>query len=379
MEFETSKWVKPFATGITCLDTIDGECRRGLSKDECKQVCEDSFRCDYGYHVEVPNTSKSYCVPLNNLTHWDNPAIFEMSMMKPSESSILHPSLGVKVTPFVRKIPDTVYQKSIYDVTQLGIHVLQYIDPSSSRSNVLYLYDDMTFGPEVDKAVQVVLFKDDPVPSSVSTKDPTIRSGNVIFIKNHNSNRVVLHITPTDFGFMPYSLRVSSSTTYDVNALFHTQILKGYPFTYDAIRLDDRFAIRVAQIPVRESIYYWDVDTTTMRLRLVEVPREQMASSDPQRFVNFQLDRLGEVDVSQAENFALAQQNYLYNNYVSNRGEDMYSDEPSNMLGSIAQRWVPLVLMLVLLILLLGYVYYHYRSRSPRRRRRPQPRSSSRE
>lgn len=353
MEFETKRWVKPFSTGMTCLDTISGVCPRGLSKEECKKVCEDSLQCDYGYHVEMPNTSKSYCVPLSNLVHWDYPTIFSKSMIKPSQSSILHPSLGVKVTPFFDKNSVRVDPQSVYDITQTGIYLLQYFPPSDSTTDpsqkptVLYMYDDLTFGPDVDKAVQMVLFKDDPIPSSVSTKDPTIRNGNVIFLKNHNNNRVILHISPTDFGFMPYSLRVSSSISYDVNDLFHTQIVTGYPFTYESVTQNDKFAIRVAQIPVRSMVYYWEVDPLTMKLTLGEVARDQLERVDLSRFQNFQLDKINEVDIEDSENFALAQQAYLYDNYLQPSAESAY----------VSGAWWYILLTLTFLFVLIVIAY----------------------
>ena len=352
MEFDTKQWVKPFSTGMACLDTITGDCPRGLSKESCKKMCEDSFQCDYGYHVEMPNVSKSYCVPLSNLVHWDYPPIFEKSTIRPTESSILHPSLGVKVTPFMDKQATQVDPQSVYDITQLGVYLLQYFPPASSTTQgennrtLLYMYDDLTFGPEVDKAVQLVLFKVDPVPSSVSTKDPTIRNGNVIFLKNHDNNRVVLHISPTDFGFMPYSLRVSSSTSYDVNDLFHTQIVTKYPFTYDPVTQNDKFAIRVAQIPVQSLVYYWTVDATTMKLTLAEVARDQIERVDLSRFANFQLDKIDEIDIRESENFALSQQRYLYDNYQAPPDQR----RPSNP-------WVYISLSLVLIMFLVVAMY----------------------
>lgn len=355
MEFDTSRWVKPFSTGMTCIDTITGDCPRGLTKDECKKMCEDSERCDYGYHVDMPNTSKSYCVPLNNLVHWDYPPIFPMSMIEPSESSMLHPSVGVKVTPFMDKAAVEVDPLSVYDITQLGIYLLQYFPPTTgpqgSPSTILYLYDDMTFGPEVDKAVQLVVFKDDPVTSSVSTKEPTIRNGNVVFLKNHANNRVVIHVKPDDFGFMSYSLRVSSSTIYDVDDLLHTQIVKNYPFDYNPITLKDKFAIRVAQIPVRSVAYYWDVDPSSMRVRLVEVKREDLSTADLSRFMNFQLDKINEVDVRESENFSLSQQHYLYHNYV--RPTSSLDNNTSHQ----PRAWLMIVLSLIFIALLIIAMY----------------------
>jgi hypothetical protein len=60
--------VKPFATLISCRDTINGECSRGGTLEECIQECRENPYCACGYYLEPSDPKKkSYCAPLNSV------------------------------------------------------------------------------------------------------------------------------------------------------------------------------------------------------------------------------------------------------------------------------------------------------------------------
>lgn len=60
--------VKPFATLISCRDTINGECSRGGTLEECVQECRENPFCACGYYLEPSDPKKkSYCAPLNSI------------------------------------------------------------------------------------------------------------------------------------------------------------------------------------------------------------------------------------------------------------------------------------------------------------------------
>jgi len=317
MEFDKNhRWVKPFSTGMTCIDTINGECIRGLSKEDCFKVCQDSPFCDYGYHVQLPFQSQSYCVPLNNLAHWDNPSVFENSLFPPTQSNIFHPSLHVHISSFYT--PTNRLEESLKNITQLNINLIK-IQLSNEKNELqdYYLYPDLSFGTEIDDAVQIVCFKDYPIPSSISTANEIIRNGNVVFLKNHSLNRIILVIDQFDFGFMPYSLRVAASNTYDVSDVFHTQLVVDYPFDYRAITSNDYFAIRVAQIPIKDHFFYFDIDTTTKKLKLTKIQKTDMFNHSLDTFKRFNFEKVSQINIEEAENFLQSQQYYLLKNYQS--------------------------------------------------------------
>lgn len=57
--------IKPFGTLISCRDTVDSECLRNLSREQCVEYCKNNPFCACGYFLE-PKTEASYCVPLNS-------------------------------------------------------------------------------------------------------------------------------------------------------------------------------------------------------------------------------------------------------------------------------------------------------------------------
>lgn len=60
--------LKPFATLISCRDTLYGECDRGLSLEQCVQLCRENQLCACGYYLEPSDPKeKSYCAPLNSV------------------------------------------------------------------------------------------------------------------------------------------------------------------------------------------------------------------------------------------------------------------------------------------------------------------------
>jgi len=56
--------LKPFATLTSCRNTIESECPRGLTRDECVEKCRASPFCSCGYFIK-PKYTRSYCAPLN--------------------------------------------------------------------------------------------------------------------------------------------------------------------------------------------------------------------------------------------------------------------------------------------------------------------------
>lgn len=66
--------LKPFGSGTSCIDCINGECIRDISMEECKKICEESEWCGCGIHVDFKNKSiPSYCLPLNTIEYKSNP------------------------------------------------------------------------------------------------------------------------------------------------------------------------------------------------------------------------------------------------------------------------------------------------------------------
>lgn len=74
MKYEISKdlVLPPFGSGCSCIDTINGECLRGKTVDECIDVCKKSKYCKMGMYIKSKN-KPSFCLPLNSLNYLNYP------------------------------------------------------------------------------------------------------------------------------------------------------------------------------------------------------------------------------------------------------------------------------------------------------------------
>jgi hypothetical protein len=64
--------LNPFGSGNSCIDTVDGECIRDMSLEECKSKCESADNCHLGMYIKPPWT-KSYCLPYNTIDYLNRP------------------------------------------------------------------------------------------------------------------------------------------------------------------------------------------------------------------------------------------------------------------------------------------------------------------
>lgn len=312
MEIIPDKWVKPFSSGMSCINCIGSECIRDVTPEECANICKNSKRCNFGYHVKLPNEKESYCLPLNGFPHWGNPQVFSNSTLSPEGSPILNPNLGVQVTIFQN--PDIKKSEvgTRSNISQLGIYLLRYrIDPNNPQDD-LYLMDDMTFGKDPNTATQIVVLRDLPVSSGISPASEYVRNGELIYIKNSQTNNIFLCIDPVNFGFFPYTIRWSSSSYFYIEDLFHTQLITAYPFHHKTIKVGELFAIRCGTTPIDIYVLYWDIDRRTKKLVLKKVMKDEMKDfSHLERYKKFTLERQEKINIYQAENFVNSQSNYL--------------------------------------------------------------------
>lgn len=316
MEILPDRWVKPFSTGLSCINTIHGECIRGVSAKECAKICNDSKRCNFGYHIKVPNEESSYCLPLDGFPRWGDPKIFDKSTFPSQSSPIFHPELGVDITAFHNPESKELNEENISTITQLGIYLLRFRQDSSKPENDLFLMKDLTFGKDPNNAIQIVIFRDLPVASSISTAGGKIRNGELVFLKNSKNNNVFIFQNPEKFGFFPYTVRWSSSILFNLEDLYHTQLITKYPFYHNPIMQQEMFAIRCARAPVKDFVYYWDMDSQTKKLVPRKVSKEELSDySHLDKFLNFTLETRDQIDPNDAQNFRNSQLQYLLDNF----------------------------------------------------------------
>lgn len=348
MEILPDKWVKPFSSALSCVNCIDAECVRGVSVEDCADICKKSRRCHFGYHVQLPNEKQSYCLPIDGFPNWGNPSIYTNSTFAPESSPILSPQLGVRVTAFVDPDITKVDEMSRSYISQLGIYLLRFrVDPDHPE-NDLYLMPDLTFGTDPNNALQIIVFRDLPVSSGISTAEETIRNGELVFIKNSQTNNIFYCRDDDTFGFFPYTIRWSSSTFFNVEDLYHTQLITKYPFDHKPIMIDDMFAIREGTSPIDLWVLYWDVDPQTKKLVMRRVTKPEMGDySHLDRYKNFSLERQDKINIFEAENFVNSQSQYLINAFSTPSSNHMWS----NILKIVIVSAILLSIVYVLLIL----------------------------
>lgn len=158
-----SDWMSPFGTQINCINTIDGECLRGLSLEDCMKKCQDSNQCNVGYFIETNRPGAdvpSYCVPLSSYS-WGNQNIFDImfSNQNPTNMSTDH---GLKYTMFYNDhkfkpnndLPKN-FDNYLFSMTNI------YLKYGSKTPR--YLKQDLTFTKSKEEAVIIKLTKVDRV------------------------------------------------------------------------------------------------------------------------------------------------------------------------------------------------------------------------
>lgn len=92
--------LKPFGSGTSCIDCINGECIRNISMEDCKEICEKSEWCGAGIHVDFKNKSiPNYCLPLNTI-HYKNRPIATSLISTEKNGTYLSREEGVDITFF---------------------------------------------------------------------------------------------------------------------------------------------------------------------------------------------------------------------------------------------------------------------------------------
>lgn len=151
-----NKMLKPFATLISCRDTINSECIRGVTLDQCVENCANNPFCACGYYLEPSNSREaSYCAPLNSALlknmnlHWN---IYDKDIDPTKE-------LWKKTAVFFR--PDIYPPIPPDDVLlmQRDICVLCYT-PNHDNSTCYFLQDDLTWLANGESSAMLILFID---------------------------------------------------------------------------------------------------------------------------------------------------------------------------------------------------------------------------
>jgi hypothetical protein len=162
--YEGNKWLFPFSSRLSCSNTINGECDRGLTLEECMKKCENNENCQIGYFVDInrePKSNyKSYCALLNshyfsNLNMLDN----LVSNTNPTKLSTDRDDINYTLFYNEKRFPNRKnfpldFEKYIFSGdfiylkhnTNKYLNInFKYIDNKSENVNIKIILNDKTF------------------------------------------------------------------------------------------------------------------------------------------------------------------------------------------------------------------------------------------
>jgi len=271
-------WVKPFASGMSCIDTITGECGRGSTLDECMQQCEHSPFCDAGYHVSFRDLPiSSYCVPLNTSIYKNTN--FLNNLITPENSTRLSRDNGIDLTVFYnpKRFPSDV------DLTKYIFHGdTCFLAQKSSDETFVFLQKDFFFRPDQDNALPLTLGESNNL---VFDFDVRINKQNAIHFFQENSLALLTWTSDGMWSFLPYTLPGLEFRFQDVPQFF---VDYGTPFFLISEGLgyltcnDKKELVFSSTKPSEPFVFMYDAENNinTMTRR----PWEQRVLADDQDF-----------------------------------------------------------------------------------------------
>lgn len=345
---EKNKWVKPFSTQLSCLDTISGECIRDKTMYECSNICENASYCFNGYHVKLPNESQSYCLPLNALTHIDNIDLFDYSLIDPMNSKIFSSNLGVEITPFTTRKKQNINlmdSKKKY-LTQDKFYFLTYFDESLKK--ILYLKSDLTFTTDETAAVSINIIPKKRTLSLIVTTSIYIKNGYPLLLNVNDKTDNILYFDKDtkEVSIIPIQSLLTSSGIF-ADDFYYLQFITDYPFENQDILISDKFAIRWGQIPIINDFYYMTVDPSTYTFIPKQIKKTDM-EKELKHFKMFQLiENVQNIELD--TDFESSQKKYLLDNF-SNDSLNNHDNHNIILISSIICIIVCIILLIIILI-----------------------------
>jgi hypothetical protein len=236
------RWVKPFSSGLSCLDTVDGECLRELDADECEEYCRQHPFCDAGYHVKFSN--QQYCIPLNGLTTFGRREAFNRSTFPASQSVFFHPDIGVAIHTFqnIKNVASSSFPAYIEDPF-INPTVIQH----TKTNKFLSFHLSLTTNRLQAVAWQIFRFIYDFSGVNSGEYD-RISNGEIVSFRLMNDMTLVFN--DNSYDLVPVSALMGYSSTFDYSDVYYFQIFQSSN-VHDKIRPEEPFAIRINKLPIR--------------------------------------------------------------------------------------------------------------------------------
>lgn len=245
MTDDDKRWLKPFSTGLSCFDTVDGVCLTAIDTEEdCEKYCAEHPFCDNGYFIKYAD--KKYCVPLNGLTSFGARNAFKHSLFSSDESIFFHPDIGVSIKVFhdKKKIPANNFPAYIYD---------PFIAPTIIQdiSSLQYLKYDLTLSTNKSDADKWQIFRFLYDFSGVNTSVyDRISNGEIISIRSIQMN-TALFFHDNEFKLLPVSALMGYSPSFSYQNVYYFQLFQ-WSDMRKPIDPEQPFAIRINTLPITD-------------------------------------------------------------------------------------------------------------------------------
>lgn len=211
MKILTDYSVRVFGTGMNCIDTVDGECARGLTVDECIKKCEDSPYCNAGYHVGFDDLPlETFCVPLNTIFYQNTN--FLDNVIDVNNTTRLSRDNGMNMTIFYneKRFPDDV---NLLDKPYLFYSNNCYLYQDRGPQGRFYLHSDFCLYPIRETATTVVLAQTGTLLIDFDLR--LTRDSGVTFLKSTELSALIFDPKAQRFVWMPYTTFAGGFTFRD--------------------------------------------------------------------------------------------------------------------------------------------------------------------
>lgn len=230
MEVLPNTLLKPFGTLVSCRDTVDSECIRHLTRDECVRYCENNPFCSCGYFLE-PKKGESYCVPLNSALLKNMNLHLNTFPLEKEPTSQLWQSSAVFFRPNIYPMKtDTTTIIMQKDICNLHYHY---------KGSVYYMQNDFTFYKNAQQSAARILFID-KFPQFYELAN-TLQNYSTFVIKLFAQPKVLSIIEGGELGAIPY-LTLSGEQNVPDLTLYMPGKMKN-PLDYKVLELSSSFQI----------------------------------------------------------------------------------------------------------------------------------------
>jgi hypothetical protein len=222
--------LKPFGTLISCRDTIDSECPRGMTKDQCVDYCKQNPFCACGYYIE-PHNGKSYCAPLNSVLLKNMNLHLNTYPLETDPTKDLWKSSAVFYRPHIYPLQtDTrtiIMQK---DICFLSYHY---------KNSVYYMQSDFSFRKNGKSSAGRILFID-KYPQFYELAN-TVQNSSTFVIKLFAQPQVLSVLPNKTLGSIPYLTLTGEQEVPDLTLWIPGP--RKSPLDYQVLTFDSQFQI----------------------------------------------------------------------------------------------------------------------------------------